>query len=120
MKYLRAIGSAIRNAADFSGRANRREFWLWLVFAVLVWILLRQLDLRYVPEYFDTGYLPMEDGAPTYLSNGWLILCILPTVSALVRRVHDHDKPGWMALTIIPLLWWLVAKGTPGPNRYGE
>ncbi len=33
--------------------------------------------------------------------------------------MHDHDEPGWKALIILPLGYWLVAKGDKGPNRYG-
>jgi uncharacterized membrane protein YhaH (DUF805 family) len=63
--------------------------------------------------------MPMEDGAPRPLSQGWLALSFIPSLSILVRRMHDHDEPGWKALTILPLSYWLVAKGTKGPNRYG-
>ena len=117
MSFLRAIISAIRNYANFSGRSNRREFWYWLAFAILVWGVLLQIDIRYFATYFD--YLPFEEGAPRYLSWAWVVFCILPTITLIVRRVHDHDKPGWMALTVLPLVWWLLAKGTKGPNRYG-
>lgn len=119
MQFIRSIGSALRNFANFSGRANRREFWFWLGFVIIVYLLIRYLELNVFTPM--AGYLPFEE-VPGYLSWtswGWLILCIIPTLSLIVRRVHDHDKPGWMALTIVPLFWWLVAKGTKGPNRYG-
>ncbi len=117
MAFLRAIGSAIVNYFNFRGRANRREFWYWLGFVILLWLALLYADLNYVSAWL--GYLPMEDGAPRYLSNGWLLFSIIPTVSLLVRRMHDHDEPGWKALIILPLGYWLVAKGDKGPNRYG-
>ena len=44
-----------------------------------------------------------------------------------VKRAHDLDKSGWMVLlTIVPIvniifgLYLLFAKGTEGPNQYGE
>ncbi|MEZ5800292.1 MAG: DUF805 domain-containing protein [Nitratireductor sp.] len=60
-----------------------------------------------------------EEGVPRYFSNGWLVLNVIPLIGLIVRRVHDHDKPAWMALTVLPLPYWLIAKGTAGPNRYG-
>lgn len=117
MAFFSAIVSAIRNYINFSGRANRREFWFWTGFAIVVWLALLQADLDIVGPWL--GFLPMEDGAPRYLSNGWLLFAALPTLSVLVRRMHDHDEPGWKALILLPLSYWLVAKGTKGPNRYG-
>jgi len=44
-----------------------------------------------------------------------------------IRRCHDLGKSGWMALVqFVPLvgafyqIYLMVAKGTPGPNAYGE
>jgi uncharacterized membrane protein YhaH (DUF805 family) len=117
MAFLRAIGSALLNYFNFRGRANRREFWFWIIFVALVWLGALYVDLNYVGTWL--GYMPMEDGAPRPLSQGWLALSLIPTLSVLVRRMHDHDEPGWKALTILPLSYWLIAKGTKGPNRYG-
>ena len=117
MRFVAAIGSAIRNYARFSGRANRREFWYFAGFVVLVWLLALLADLYVVAPM--RGFMPMEDGAGTPVANAWLLLCLVPMVTVTVRRVHDHDRPGWMALTILPLFYWLVARGTRGPNRYG-
>lgn len=119
MKLVRAIGLAIANYFNFSGRAGRTDFWIWLFFAVLVWFGTLQLDLWYIPVWFDIGYMPMEEGLPRYLSTAWAIFCIIPTLSLMVRRMHDHDRQGWWLLSIVPALWWLATKGQKGPNRYG-
>ena len=54
------------------------------------------------------------------------IAFIIPSIAIGVRRLHDHDKSGWMCLIIfIPifgglyLLYLFVTKGTTGPNRFG-
>lgn len=117
MSFFRAIASAIINYFNFRGRAGRTEFWFWVMFAAAVWLLALWLDLTFVPPYL--GYMPMEDGAPRPLSLGWLVLCIIPTISIIVRRMHDNDRSGWWALTVLPAIWWLISKGTKGPNRYG-
>jgi uncharacterized membrane protein YhaH (DUF805 family) len=117
MSFLRAIVSAFSHAFDFRGRANRREFWFFVLFAVAVWLGMLLLDLYYLAPL--QGFMPMEDGAPSWASDAWSLLCVIPTLSLIVRRVHDHDRSAWLALTVLPLAWWLIAKGTKGPNRFG-
>ncbi len=54
-----------------------------------------------------------------------LLMVILPLVSGFmmaVRRWHDLNRPGILAITnllILPALYLLFAKGTEGPNKYG-
>lgn len=117
MAFITAVASAIRNYFNFSGRANRREFWFWAGFALLMWLALLTVDLNWIGPWL--GYMPMEDGAPRPLSMAWLGFIAIPSLSILVRRMHDHDEPGWKALIILPLGYWLVAKGIKGANRYG-
>ena len=52
---------------------------------------------------------------------------LLPSVSVLVRRLHDTDRSGWWALIIlvpiigaIALLVFVCIGGTAGGNRFGE
>jgi uncharacterized membrane protein YhaH (DUF805 family) len=117
MAFFRAIASAFRNYVNFHGRANRREFWFWLIFVLLIWLLLMIVDLFYVAPM--RGFAPFEQGAGLPVSNLWLLICTIPTLSLIARRVHDHGKSAWWALTILPLIWWLFAKGSKKENRYG-
>lgn len=117
MSLPHAIVTAFSHAFDFRGRANRREFWYFLLFAVIVWLALLTFDLDFMAEWL--GFMPMEEGAPRYFSNAWALICIVPFVSLVARRVHDHGYSGWWALTVLPLAWWLVAKGSKEPNRFG-
>ena len=118
MKFFKSIYSAFRHMFNFTGRANRRDFWFWILFAIIVYLLCRIFELQVVAPML--GYLPYEEVDISPVSDAWLIICIIPTISLIVRRVHDHGKPGWMALTIVPLVWWLIAKGDKEPNKYGE
>jgi len=53
-----------------------------------------------------------------------LLYCVLPVWFAIltVRRAHDFNTGGWMALLlfvpVINLLFWFIP-GTPGENAYG-
>ena len=50
---------------------------------------------------------------------------VIPAVAVGVRRLHDTNKSGWMALiSVIPLIGLyiivlLIADGTKGKNRFG-
>jgi uncharacterized membrane protein YhaH (DUF805 family) len=117
MSFLRTIGKAIANAANFRGRASRREFWHFLAFAIVGWLAALTFDLFYLAE--KLGFMAMEEDAPRYVSSAWLLASLLPLASLVVRRMHDHDRPGYLALTVVVLPYLLTAKGTKGPNRYG-
>lgn len=56
-----------------------------------------------------------------------IMSCMYPTSLLDIRRLHDLDKSGWLVLImLIPIInllfivYLLVAKGTTGPNRFGN
>ena len=115
-----------RRMFDFSGRATRREYWL----------LQLELMIGYVAILVAIGALsdPGGDGAGLdtigTIGFGLFVLFALfgwiATISAGVRRLHDHDKTGWLLLlSAVPLIGWIfllimtLTPGTPGENSYG-
>jgi uncharacterized membrane protein YhaH (DUF805 family) len=114
---------ALKNYANFSGRADRQQYWMFflfnVIFAIVASILDRVLGLSFHMNGISLGY-------------GWIYLLyalfvLIPGLSAGVRRLHDIDKSGWMLLVVlIPLagaIWILVllcTEGTRGANKYGE
>ncbi len=88
----------LKSYAVFSGRARRSEFWPFVIFVALL-----QLGGR----YFD-GL--SADKPSVALGMGMAELCIVilfivPTVAAGVRRLHDSGRSGlWMLLGYIPLV----------------
>jgi uncharacterized membrane protein YhaH (DUF805 family) len=60
------------------------------------------------------------------LSGALGVLLLIPITSASARRLHDTNRSGGgLWLTLIPLVGGLIvlsqllARGSPGPNRYG-
>lgn len=54
------------------------------------------------------------------------LLLLIPYLSASIRRIHDHDKTGWLfLLSLVPVAGWIfflimmLTPGTQGPNNYG-
>ena len=108
-----------RKYATFSGRARRREFWLWQLFLFSSAIVLAVLDalLRTDDGQFGNGLL----------GSIFQLAALIPGVAVTVRRLHDADRSAWWLLIIflpiigfIVLLVFLCRGGTIGNNRYGE
>lgn len=56
----------------------------------------------------------------------WWLVSLVPALAVTVRRLHDQDRTGFLALLyLIPILGaviilvLLASAGTRGPNRFG-
>lgn len=104
--------------ATFTGRASRREYWMFYLFQIFFAIVAVVLD-----NLLDTTILGMGYGL-IYIV--FIFATFLPALAVSVRRLHDIGKSGWMYLVIlIPLvgpIWLLVLFATDGDsssNIYG-
>jgi uncharacterized membrane protein YhaH (DUF805 family) len=108
--------------ADFSGRSRRKEYWLFVLFNILVVISLLIVSgfLGMLSDDKDVGV-----GSVVLLLVVYSLATIVPSFAVQIRRLHDQDKSGWFVLLgLVPfggivLLIFMLIEGTPGPNRYG-
>ena len=112
--YLKAL----KQYADFGGRARRKEYWMFFLFNVIFSLLATLLD--------HTFGLRGEDLDSGTISIIYSLLVLIPGIAVAVRRLHDIGKSGWMLLVVlIPLIGfiWLivlfVTEGDRGINKYG-
>jgi uncharacterized membrane protein YhaH (DUF805 family) len=107
---------AFQKYADFYGKANREEYWLFVLFTNLAAILTIVLDHALGLVIQGTFY------GPVYLI--YLTITFLPGLSLAVRRLHDVGKSGWMVLLafipIIGALWLLYLFVSPGIQNHSE
>jgi uncharacterized membrane protein YhaH (DUF805 family) len=109
--------AVIKNYAGFSGRAGRREYWMFFLIYMLIYIGLAILT-AVMPKMLGTIF--------GILTAVFLLGMLVPTIAVGVRRMHDTDHSGWwLLLSIVPLaglyvLYLLIIEGTSGPNRFGE
>lgn len=112
----------IRRYADFTGRSCRKEFWMFQLLYVCLFVVTIMI------VGVDTEY--GEPGLAAQFAMALIILALLglfiPLIAVEVRRFHDMDKSGWHALiNLIPYLGTLIVMiimmldGTPGDNRFG-
>lgn len=111
--YLKVL----KQYADFSGRARRKEYWMFGLFNMIFAIAAMILD-NLVGLAGPTGY-----GA---LYAIYSLILFIPGLAVLVRRLHDVGKSGWMFfIVLIPLIGaiWifvlLVSDSKSGENKYG-
>ena len=116
MTFLTAIKTCFSKYITFSGRASRSEYWYFTLFTLLAAFGTLALDI----------VLASNLGLPPIFYTVASIAIILPSLSVLVRRLHDVNKSGWWYfICFVPLvgvlliLYWAVSKGTSGPNRFG-
>jgi len=108
--YLKAL----RQYADFKGRAQRKEYWMFTLFNLIIMVVLQLVG--------GGG----EGGLGDVLSGIYSLGVLLPSVGVTVRRLHDIGKPGWWALLmIVPiigalvLIYFAVQDSQEGSNEYG-
>lgn len=115
--YLKVVRD---NYFNFSGRARRQEFWMFMLINFVIAAILGVLD----------SALGLNFGADEengLLSSVYSLLVLIPTLALYVRRLHDYGKSGWWVLLIffiiigwIWLLIWFCMEGENKPNKWGE
>ncbi len=125
---------------DFSGRSRRLEYWMFVLFSIIVAAVLFALIMAgglnlaafSDPQAMDMSFGPLFWLGCLLLSLFWLG-SLIPGIAVVVRRLHDRDMSGWWYLGIIvasmipiinfiagiAFLVLMLLPGTPGPNRFG-
>lgn len=96
----------LRKYADFSGRARRKEYWMFalvnfIIFCVAVFLILIAGGAEYNAQGWmagQTGASPLAAFLYIVLSLYWVAI-IVPALAVSVRRLHDIGKSGW---------WWFI------------
>lgn len=90
--FWSAIATCFRKYAVFEGRATRLEFWRWIAFIFLFYLVqtLLAAPIGYVGRMvFRFAWLGAA-GAPPFLT----LVFALPTIAVVVRRLHDMNRSG--------------------------
>jgi uncharacterized membrane protein YhaH (DUF805 family) len=131
-----------RRYADFNGRSQRKEYWMFVLFMVIVAVVLSFLEGA-------VGLSGMVLGVYGPLSAIFALAVLIPSLAVGVRRLHDTDRSGWWLLSVyvpyglvivgtlmgnlilagglglvalvcaIVLIVFLASDGTHGSNRFG-
>jgi uncharacterized membrane protein YhaH (DUF805 family) len=110
--------AALKKYAVFSGRARRKEYWLFALVNLIVSCVLTGIDFA-AGTMNTTYYVGLFEGI-------YSLAVIIPGIAVSVRRLHDTGRSGWWLLIAafpclggLVLFYFLVLDGTPGDNRFG-
>ncbi len=102
---------------SFEGRIGRAKYWIYNLIAVGILFFGALLSVAIMKNAQGPGSMLM------LLAWG---VALWAGVATQVKRWHDLDQSGWLALTsfipYIDIVVWIVLgflRGTDGPNRYG-
>ncbi len=102
----------LKRYTDFSGRARRQEYWMFMLIHIIV------LCVLYGGE--------AAVGGQGVLYGLYTLGTLLPTLALTARRLHDTGRTGWwMLISFVPaigglvLLIFTVMDSKPGDNQYG-
>jgi uncharacterized membrane protein YhaH (DUF805 family) len=110
--FIGAFTDVFKNYANFSGRLSVGGYWRFFAMNIVVVVVL--LALTAASELFGILYLL------------YVLVLLVPSLAAGVRRLHDTGKSGWLVLiALIPivgsiiLIVFLASGGDQQPNQYG-
>ena len=93
-----------------SGRARRKEYWMFALFNLIV-----VFALGFVEGVI--GMAPKTD--QSVLAGIYQLAILIPATAAAVRRMHDTNHSGWWLLVPIYGVLLSVRVGQRGDNRFG-
>jgi uncharacterized membrane protein YhaH (DUF805 family) len=106
--YLKVL----KNYVGFQGRASRKEYWMFVLFNVIVAIVLAIVDSL--------------ANLHSLLGGLYSLAILLPSLAVGVRRLHDTGRSGWwLFISLIPLigsiilLVFMCLDSQENDNQYG-
>ena len=112
--YLKVL----KQYANFSGRARRKEYWMFALFNILFAIIAAMID--------NVAGITIDESPYGIFYFLYTFGVLIPGLAVGVRRLHDIGKKWtWILIGLIPfigpiwLLVLLVNDGVVGPNQYG-
>ena len=104
----------LKNYANFSGRARRKEYWFFILVQFGVILIAGVLDSIIFKR-------------PSILYTITALGLFIPSLAVAVRRLHDIGKSGWWYLIcLVPiigailLIVWFATETKPESNEWGQ
>ena len=115
--YLKVL----KQYADFSGRARRKEYWMFTLFnMIIIFVLMLIIAIGVATKSSALSVIGM------ILYCIYNLALIVPILAVCVRRLHDVGKSGWFYFIgfipfvgIIILLVWFCTDSQAGENEWG-
>ncbi len=107
----------LKKYAVFSGRARRKEYWMFTLFSTIIALVLGFIE-------GIVGIAPQTN--QSILAGIYSLGVLIPGIAVSVRRLHDTGRSGWWVLIglvpiigVIVLIVFMVQDSNSGGNLYG-
>lgn len=105
---------AFKKYATLTGRTSRKSFWWFTIISFIIGVILYIIDVK-MGNIIGMSHTAMHEGTEPVgrfmrpriglLSGIYGLIIFIPSLSILVRRLHDISRSGWWILIgIIPFL----------------
>ena len=136
----------LKNYATFSGRARRKEYWMFTLISIIISIVLGIIDNALGLHIGEPSIrFGVETEANGILSSIFSLVILIPSLAVSTRRLHDINKSGWwiasfyvsifviafltvfigfvaLIAILVIAIWFIVllaTNGDVGSNQYG-
>lgn len=120
--FISWVLKALKNFADFSGRARRKEYWYFYLATIILIQIFRIIIYIISLEYISYESSLLLLNFITIIN----LMLLIPSCAVGARRLHDIGRSGWWQLLwFIPVIGWMVilfflCKNTsPQNNKWG-
>lgn len=110
--------TVLKKYAVFSGRARRKEYWMFILFHMIFTVVAVFLDKILGNAIEEFGY--------AYITILYVLVLFIPELAVSVRRLHDTGRSGFMIfvafIPVIGTVWLFILmllEGNSGDNKYG-
>lgn len=97
----------MKQYADFKGRARRKEYWMFILFFMIIYFVLAGLTAA------------TNSSILAILTLVAVLAMFVPALAVACRRMHDVGKSGWFMFIPIYSFILAVTDSQPGDNEYG-
>jgi uncharacterized membrane protein YhaH (DUF805 family) len=104
MEFTYAVKDGFKKYSNFKGKANRLQFW-WFILFVVSGIIISSIIDRLI---FGANFIS-PNSSIGWISYIWDLFIIIPTLSIGARRLHDTKRSGWwLLLLFLIIIGWII------------
>jgi uncharacterized membrane protein YhaH (DUF805 family) len=119
--YLKAL----KKYATFKGRSTRKEYWMFVLWNMLVsigitlaaWII--AIGVGFAVYRNEDNVMDMGTAIAILTGMVYSLVLVIPGIAVTCRRMHDAGRSGWWMLFPVVSLILLCLDSQPRENGYG-
>jgi uncharacterized membrane protein YhaH (DUF805 family) len=111
----------LKQYATFRGRAQRREYWMFVLWNILSIIGSGMVGaligvIVALTSRNEDGIFEIAIGLPIIV---YPLAVLIPSIAVAIRRMHDTGRSGWWILFPVVNFILVCMDSKPGDNKYG-